>query len=95
VQAVIKTPTTASAVAIGRNAMKIPRDDTTRMLEEVCPGSPDLESALANESVGNAASHPAPLVDVCVTDHYPLGLVDISYQGGELTAPSTIAVPSF
>lgn len=43
--------------------MKIPEDDTTRMLEEECPGSPDLESALANESVGSAASHPALLVD--------------------------------
>jgi hypothetical protein len=43
--------------------MKIPEDDTTRMLEEECPGSPDLESALANESVGSAASHLALLVD--------------------------------
>jgi CBS domain-containing protein len=43
--------------------MKIPNDDTSRMLEEECPGSPDLESALANESVGGAASHPALLVD--------------------------------
>ena len=43
--------------------MKIPEDDTTRMSEEECPGSPDLESALANESVGSAASHPALLVD--------------------------------
>jgi 2-oxoglutarate/2-oxoacid ferredoxin oxidoreductase subunit beta len=43
--------------------MKVPDDDTSRMLEEECPGSPDLESALANESVGNAASHPAVVVD--------------------------------
>jgi CBS domain-containing protein len=43
--------------------MKIPDDDTSRMLDEECPGSPDLESALANESVGSAASHPALLVD--------------------------------
>ena len=51
--------------------MKIPEDDTTRMLEEECPGSPDLESALANESVGSAASHPALVVDVST----PLGRV--------------------
>jgi len=43
--------------------MKIPDDETSRILEEECPGSPDLESALANESVGSAASHPAVLVD--------------------------------
>jgi len=47
----------------GGNAMKIPDDDTSRTLEEECPGSPDLESVLANESVGSAASHPALLVD--------------------------------
>jgi CBS domain-containing protein len=44
--------------------MKIADDDTSRMLEEEeCPGSPDLESVLTNESVGSAASHPALLVD--------------------------------
>ena len=43
--------------------MKIPEDDASRMSEEECPGSPDLESVLANESVGNAASHPSLLVD--------------------------------
>ena len=43
--------------------MKIPEDDASRMSEEECPGSPDLESVLTNESVGNAASHPALLVD--------------------------------
>ena len=43
--------------------MQIPDDDTSRTLEEECPGSPDLESVLANESVGSAASHPALLVD--------------------------------
>ncbi|MBV8356781.1 MAG: CBS domain-containing protein, partial [Deltaproteobacteria bacterium] len=43
--------------------MKIPDDETSPILEEECPGSPDLESALANESVGSAASHPAVLVD--------------------------------
>jgi hypothetical protein len=43
--------------------MKVPDDDTSRMSEEECPGSPDLESVLANESVGSAASHPALLVD--------------------------------
>jgi CBS domain-containing protein len=51
--------------------MKIPEDDTTRMLEEECPGSPDLESALVNESVGSAASHPALLVEASA----PLGRV--------------------
>ena len=43
--------------------MKIPDDETSRMSEEECPGSPDLESVLATEGVGNAASHPALLVD--------------------------------
>jgi len=43
--------------------MKIPDDETSRVSEEECPGSPDLESVLASESVGNAASHPAVLVD--------------------------------
>jgi len=51
--------------------MKIPEDDTTRLLEEECPGSPDLESALTNESVGSAASHPALVVDAST----PLGRV--------------------
>jgi len=51
--------------------MKIPEDDTTRLLEEECPGSPDLESALASESVGSAASHPALVVDAST----PLGRV--------------------
>src|SRR6266851_8233915 len=43
--------------------MKDLDDDTSRMLEEECPGSPDLESVLANESAGSAASHPPVLVD--------------------------------
>jgi hypothetical protein len=31
--------------------MKIPDDDNSRILgEEECPGSPDLESVLANEN---------------------------------------------
>jgi hypothetical protein len=37
--------------------MKIPDDETSRVSEEECPGSPDLESVLVTESVGNAASH--------------------------------------
>ena len=44
--------------------MAIPDDDSSRISEEECPGSPDLESALANESVGSAASHPAVLVEI-------------------------------
>lgn len=43
--------------------MKIADDDVSRMLDEECPGSPDLESALANETVGSAASHPALAVE--------------------------------
>jgi len=43
--------------------MKDLDDDTSRMLEEECPGSPDLESVLANETAGSAASHPPVLVD--------------------------------
>src|SRR6516225_587127 len=56
-------PEAASDSLIGRNAVKIPDDETSRMLDEECPGSPDLESVLANESVGSAASHPALVVD--------------------------------
>ena len=43
--------------------MGIADDDTSRMLDEECPGPPDLESVLANESVGSAASHPALVID--------------------------------
>ena len=44
--------------------MKVADDDASVILDEECPGSPDLESALANDSIGSAASHPALLVDL-------------------------------
>jgi CBS domain-containing protein len=41
--------------------MVIPEDETERILQEECPGPPDLESALSNETLSSAISH-SPLV---------------------------------
>jgi CBS domain-containing protein len=91
--------TMASAVAkvlgIGRNAMKIPEDDTTRVLEEECPGAPDLESALANESVGSAASHPALLVDVATPLRRVLQLMREGNRGAVLVVSDGTLVGIF
>ena len=64
--------------------MTIPDDDTTRMLEEECPGSPDLESALLNETVGNAASHPALLADASTPVSRVLQLMRDGNRGAAL-----------
>ena len=64
--------------------MKIPDDDASRMLEEECPGSPDLESALAHESVGSAASHPAVVVDESTPLHRVLELMREQNRGAVL-----------
>lgn len=44
--------------------MELPDDDTERALEEECPGPPDLESALINETLSSAISHPPLVMDV-------------------------------
>jgi CBS domain-containing protein len=43
--------------------MALPDDDTERILEEECPGPPDLESALSNETLSSATSHPPLVMD--------------------------------
>jgi CBS domain-containing protein len=44
--------------------MALPDDnDTERMLQEECPGPPDLEAALINETVSSAISHPPLIMD--------------------------------
>jgi CBS domain-containing protein len=68
----------------GEKAMKIADDDASRILEEECPGSPDLESALANESVGSAASHPALVVDEATPMHRVLQLMREQNRGAVL-----------
>lgn len=75
--------------------MKIPDDDTSRMLEEECPGSPDLESALANESVGSAASHPALLVDASTSLGRVLQLMRESNRGAVLVVSNEKLVGIF
>jgi CBS domain-containing protein len=75
--------------------MKIPEDDTTRMSEEECPGSPDLESALANESVGSAASHPALLVDASTPVSRVLQLMRDGNRGGALVVSNGTLVGIF
>ena len=72
--------------------MKIPDDDTSRMLEDECPGSPDLESALANESVGSAASHPALLVDASTSLGRVLQLMRESNRDAVLVVSSGMLV---
>jgi CBS domain-containing protein len=81
----------------GGNAMKIPDDDTSRMLveEEECPGSPDLESVLANESVGSAASHPALLVDAATSLVRVLQLMREGNRGAVLVVTNGTLVGIF
>src|SRR5580700_7261505 len=43
--------------------MALPEDETERMLQEECPGPPDLESALIDETVSSAISHPPLVMD--------------------------------
>jgi len=43
--------------------MALPDDETERMLQEECPGPPDLESALIDETVSSAISHPPLVMD--------------------------------
>ena len=77
--------------------MKIADDDTSRTLEELeeCPGSPDLESVLANESVGSAASHPALLVDAATRLVRVLQLMRESNRGAVLVVSNGTLVGIF
>jgi CBS domain-containing protein len=75
--------------------MTIPDDDTTRMLEEECPGSPDLESALLNETVGNAASHPALLADASTPVSRVLQLMRDGNRGAALVVSNGTLVGIF
>jgi len=76
--------------------MKIADDDTSRMLEEEeCPGSPDLESVLANESVGSAASHPALLVDAATRLVRVLQLMPEGNRGAVLVVSNGTLVGIF
>jgi CBS domain-containing protein len=75
--------------------MTIPNDDTSRMLEEECPGSPDLESVLANESVGSAASHPALLVDATTPLAQVLQLMREGNRGAALVVSNGTLVGIF
>ena len=68
--------------------MKIADDDASRMLEEECPGSPDLESALANESVGSAASHPALVLDASTSLNHVLQIMREGGRGAALVVSS-------
>ena len=76
--------------------MTIPDDHTSRMLEEEeCPGSPDLESALANESVGSGASHPALLVDTTTPLVQVLQLMREGNRGAVLVVSNETLVGIF
>jgi CBS domain-containing protein len=75
--------------------MKIPDDETSRVSEEECPGSPDLESVLATESVGNAASHPALSVDATTPLVQVLQLMREGNRGAVLVVSSGTLVGIF
>jgi CBS domain-containing protein len=64
----------------------IPENDNTVMLDEECPGPPDLESALASESVGDAASHPPLVADEATPIATVLDLMRDGNRGGVLVA---------
>jgi CBS domain-containing protein len=75
--------------------MKVPDDDISRMSDEECPGSPDLESVLANESIGNAASHPALLVDATTSLVQVLQLMREGNRGAVLVVSNGTLVGIF
>jgi len=43
--------------------MVLSDDETERVLQEECPGPPDLESALSDETLSGAISHPPLVMD--------------------------------
>ena len=71
--------------------MKDPDD----MLEEDYPGPPDLESVLANDTVGSAASHPALLVDATTPMVRVLELMREGNRGAALVVSSGTLVGIF
>ena len=75
--------------------MTISNDDTSQILEEECPGAPDLESALAHESVGSAASHPALLVDASTPLRRVLQLMREGSRGAVLVVSNETLVGIF
>ena len=75
--------------------MTISNDNTSQILEEECPGSADLESALANESVGSAASHPALLVDASTPLRRVLQLMREGSRGAVLVVNNETLVGIF
>ena len=75
--------------------MAISDDDTDRMLDEECPGPPDLESALANEAVGSAASHPPLVVDADADLTQVLQLMREGNRGGVLVVSDSKLIGIF
>jgi CBS domain-containing protein len=75
--------------------VKIADDDASRILEEECPGPPDLESALANEGVGSAASHPALVVDAASPLNQVLQLMRDGSRGAVLVVTNGILAGIF
>jgi len=64
--------------------MALPDDETERMLQEECPGPPDLESALIDQTIGSAISHPSLVVDVETSLAEVLRFMPESDRGGAL-----------
>jgi CBS domain-containing protein len=48
---------------MGGKSMVLPEDETERILQEECPGPPDLESVLSEETISSAISHPPLVMD--------------------------------
>jgi CBS domain-containing protein len=64
--------------------MAVPDDDIERMLEEECPGPPDLESALINETISSAISHPPMVMDAEISLAEVLRCMREADRGGVL-----------
>src|SRR5260370_27249083 len=43
--------------------MALPNDETEGMMQEECPGPPDVEAALIEETISSAISHPPLVMD--------------------------------
>src|SRR5262249_53885249 len=60
-------PTLRAAIVIhshgGGKSMVLSDDETERVLQEEGPGPPDLESALSDETLSGAISHPPLVMD--------------------------------
>jgi hypothetical protein len=64
--------------------MGLPDDETERMLQEECPGPPDLESALIDETVSSAISHPPLVMDAKTSLAEVLSCMREADRGGVL-----------